>query len=546
MMDAQTNPTKFIFLTGGVVSSLGKGIAGAAIGAIMEARGLTVSFIKLDPYVNVDAGMMKPLEHGEIYVTKDGAETDLDLGHYERFSSTRLTRQNSASTGKIYSAVIEKERSRKYQGKTVQVIPHITDEIKHCIMEAAKASPKHVDILLVEVGGTVGDIESLPFLEAIRQMRIDLGPTNVAFCHLTLVPYIRAAGELKTKPTQHSVRELLGIGIQPDLLICRSEEAIDPSVKSKIALFCNVPHQRVVSCPDAASIYEVPLLLRSEGTDTEILRLLDIETREPQLEIWQQLVHTIKNPTGEVDIAIVGKYTDNTEAYKSLDEALLHGATHHMHRANVHYIASETLERGEGTDKLKGFDAILVPGGFGVRGSEGKIAAIKYARENGVPFLGIGMGMQLTAVEFARNVAGLENAQSQEFDENAEVAIIETMPGQLRATEQQIPPRLGNAECHLHRGTKLQEIYGLDDIYERHRHRHALSKRWLPKLEEAGLVVSSTCIKEDIVEAIELSDRPFFIGCQFHPEFKSRPLKPHPLFKSFIEAAIDRRASQQS
>ena len=540
-MERESKAKKFLFLTGGVVSSLGKGIAAAGIGAIMEARGLRVSFLKLDPYVNVDPGTMNPLQHGEVFVTDDGAETDLDLGHYERFGSLRMSKRNNLTTGQIYDAVIRKERRGDYLGKTVQVIPHITDEIKAAIRAAAE----NCDILITEIGGTVGDIESLPFLEAVRQMRYDAGPGNTAYCHVTLVPYIKAAGEVKTKPTQHSVRELRAIGIQADLLICRSEEPLSAELKGKIGLFCNVQESCVISCPDVASIYEVPLVLREQGVDDRLAEILNIWTREPQLETWHQLVHAIRNPEGSVRVGIVGKYVDLTESYKSLNEALFHGGTRHRHRVELHFIDSEKLEKSDVAETLAPMDAILVPGGFGRRGAEGKIAAIRYAREQGVPFFGICLGMQMAVVEFARHCAGLPSANSREFDDHTDVAVIDLMEEQRTRQDKGATMRLGAFPCRLEPGSLAARIYQREEVSERHRHRYEFSNRWRQRLEEAGLRLSGLSPDGELVEIVELIDHPWFLGCQFHPEFKSRPLKPHPLFASFIEAAITAKARKQ-
>ncbi|MFT6395781.1 MAG: CTP synthase [Bradymonadia bacterium] len=534
-MARNTQSKKFVFITGGVVSSLGKGIAASGLGALMEARGLRVSFLKLDPYVNVDPGTMNPTQHGEVFVTDDGAETDLDLGHYERFSSARMSKRNNYTTGQIYYSVISKERRGEYLGGTVQVIPHITDEIKSCINAAAE----ECDILFTEIGGTVGDIESLPFLEAIRQMRTDVGEGNTCYIHATLVPYIAAAGELKTKPTQHSVRELAGIGIQPDILICRSDRAIGPEIKAKISRFCNVNVQDVISAPDSPSIYMVPLGLHAEGADQRVLDRLNIWAGAPRLEGWERLVDAIENPTRDVTIAIVGKYTGLTDSYKSLNEALLHGGYHHSARVNLEFIDSEAIESEDIGKRLGHVDAILVPGGFGKRGTQGKIDAIRYARENRIPFFGICLGMQMAVVEFARNVAGITDAHSREFVPKTDNAVIDLMADQIEVVDKGGTMRLGAYPCSLERGSLAAETYGAHEISERHRHRFEFANAYREPLAAAGLVLSGKSPDGNLIEIIELPDHPWFLGCQFHPEFKSRPTDPHPLFASFVEAAIE-------
>jgi len=542
--------TKFVFVTGGVVSSLGKGIAAASLGAILEARGLKVTLLKLDPYINVDPGTMSPYQHGEVYVTHDGAETDLDLGHYERFVRTRVGKRNNFTTGKIYENVIRKERRGDYLGATVQVIPHITDEIKRCIEEGAAGA----DIALVEIGGTVGDIESLPFLEAIRQMGIEHGPGNCVFVHLTLVPYIAAAGELKTKPTQHSVKELLSIGIQPDILLCRSERMLPEDERRKIALFTNVAPRAVISTPDVDNIYKIPRLLHEQGLDEIVVEKLRINARRANLSEWDKVVHAMEHTTGEVEIAFVGKYVHLTESYKSLSEALKHGGIHTRTRVNIRYVDSELIE-SEGTSALEGADAILVGPGFGERGIEGKIAAATYARTHGVPYLGVCLGMQVAAIEFARNVAGLEGAHSTEFDPKALHPVIAMITewmtpegikeyrsagGDLGGTM-----RLGAQECRLRPGTRTHAIYGKDVIVERHRHRYEFNNNYREPLEAKGLVIAGTSVDGTLVEVIELPDHPWFIGVQFHPEFTSTPRDGHPLFTAYIEAARARRANAQ-
>ncbi|HEY8554850.1 MAG TPA: CTP synthase [Burkholderiales bacterium] len=542
--------TKFVFITGGVVSSLGKGIAAASLGAILEARGLKVTLLKLDPYINVDPGTMSPYQHGEVYVTHDGAETDLDLGHYERFVRTRVGKRNNFTTGKIYENVIRKERRGDYLGATVQVIPHVTDEIKRCIEEGAAGA----DIALVEIGGTVGDIESLPFLEAIRQMGIEHGPGNCVFVHLTLVPYIAAAGELKTKPTQHSVKELLSIGIQPDILLCRSERMLPEDERRKIALFTNVAPRAVISTPDVDNIYKIPRLLHEQGLDEIVVEKLRINARRANLSEWDKVVHAMEHTTGEVEIAFVGKYVHLTESYKSLSEALKHGGIHTRTRVNIRYVDSELIE-SEGTASLEGADAILVGPGFGERGIEGKIAAASYARTHGIPYLGVCLGMQVAAIEFARNVAGLEGAHSTEFDPKTPHPVIAMITewmtpegikeyrsagGDLGGTM-----RLGAQECRLRPGTRTYAIYGKDVIVERHRHRYEFNNNYREPLEARGLVIAGTSIDGTLVEVIELPDHPWFIGVQFHPEFTSTPRDGHPLFTAYIEAARACRANAQ-
>jgi CTP synthase len=529
--------TKFIFITGGVVSSLGKGLAAASIGALMEARGLRVAMQKMDPYINVDPGTMSPFQHGEVFVTDDGAETDLDLGHYERYTTANLSRRSNFTTGQVYDAVIQKERRGDYLGGTVQVIPHITNEIKAKIL----ANAEDADIAIVEVGGTVGDIESLPFLEAIRQFRTDRGFENVLYIHLTLVPYIHTAGELKTKPTQHSVKELREIGIQPDILLCRCDREIPRDMKAKIALFCNVREEAVITARDVATIYEVPTVYHEQGLDERIVEALNIWTKAPDLGPWQRIVKRVKEPTGETTIAIVGKYVDLTESYKSLAEALIHGGIGNDCRVNLKYVDSEGLERhGIGTT-FDDVDGILVPGGFGERGSEGKIAAIRYAREEQMPFFGICLGMQMAVVEFARNVCGIEDAYSSEFKEDAKNPLIHIMEKQKSVKGKGGTMRLGAYPCALAGQTLARRIYGQDEISERHRHRYEFNNAYRQKLQQCGLVVSGSYAKEDLVEIVELPNHPWFLGCQFHPEFKSRPMDPHPLFESFVGACLQAR-----
>jgi CTP synthase len=529
--------TKFLFVTGGVVSSLGKGLASASIGALLENRGLKVTIQKLDPYINVDPGTMNPLQHGEVFVTNDGAETDLDLGHYERFISARMTRRNNFTTGQVYKSVIEKERRGEFLGATVQVIPHITNEIQNNI----KAAAEGFDVLIVEVGGTVGDIESLPFLEAIRQLRHELGPQNTASLHLTLVPYIAAAGELKTKPTQHSVQKLREIGIIPDLLLCRCDRPIPPSQKEKIALFSNVPADAVFTSMDVSTIYELPLHLHQQGLDDKLCELLNIWSRAPALEGWQRIVETIQHPSREVTIGIVGKYVDLVESYKSLNEALIHGGIANSCRTKLRYIDAEEVEARGAERFLSDVDAVLVPGGFGARGMEGKIAAVRYARERRVPFFGICLGMQIAVIEFARHVCGLPAATSSEFVPQAEHAVIDLMHEQRDIEQLGGTMRLGAYPCALKPGTRSHKAYGSELISERHRHRWEVNNRYRGLLEEKGMVLSGLAPDGSLVEMVELLDHPYFVGCQFHPEFQSRPMQPHPLFREFVAAALQHK-----
>ena len=542
--------TKFIFVTGGVVSSLGKGIAAASIATILESRGLDVTMLKLDPYINVDPGTMSPFQHGEVFVTDDGAETDLDLGHYERFINATMSRRNSFSTGQVYESVIAKERRGDYLGGTVQVIPHITDEIKRRIHEGAAGK----DVAIVEIGGTVGDIESLPFLEAIRQMRSQLGRSNTLFVHLSYVPYIAAAGEIKTKPTKHSVKELREIGIQPDVLICRMDRPLPEEERRKIALFCNVEERAVVGSYDAASIYEIPEMLHSQGIDNIITEQLQLNVRQADLTDWKKIVYAIKNPQHTVRLAMVGKYVDLTESYKSLTEALKHAGIHTNTDVQITYIDSESIER-DGTGCLQGFDAVLVPGGFGVRGVEGKIAAARYAREHKVPYLGICLGMQIALIEYARDKAGLAKANSTEFDLKTEAPVIalidewQTADGSVEKRDENADlggtMRLGAQEVELKAGSLAAKIYGAGEIRERHRHRYEVNNRYLPQLEAAGLVIGGVSAgRERLVETIELPQNvhPWFFACQFHPEFTSTPRKGHPLFAAYIKAALANKA----
>jgi CTP synthase len=527
-------PTKYVFVTGGVVSSIGKGLSSASLGALLEARGLRVTIVKLDPYINVDPGTMSPYQHGEVFVTDDGAETDLDLGHYERFTNARMTRSNNFTTGRIYEAVISKERRGEYLGATVQVIPHITDEIKARVRDATEG----VDVAIIEIGGTVGDIESLPFLEAIRQLKLEAGPNNAISVHVTLVPYIETAGELKTKPTQHSVKEMREIGIQPDILLCRTKQMLNNATKEKIAMFSNVPVEAVISVIDVSCIYELPLHLHSEGLDHLVAERLNIWSRAPDLSAWQRIVERFTKPSkGAVKIGVVGKYVHLKDAYKSLNEALVHGGIANDVRVELEYIDSEEVER-EGAEKLLGaVDALLVPGGFGDRGTEGKIAAIGYARTNKIPFFGICLGMQLAVVEFARSIASLENANSAEFDRDTQHAVIDLMPEQRSVRSKGATMRLGGFPCSLVPGTVAAEAYGATEISERHRHRYEFANDYREPLEKAGLVLSGTSPDRKLVEMVELKEHPYFVGCQFHPEFKSKPLAPHPLFSRFVRAA---------
>ena len=537
--------TKYIFVTGGVLSSLGKGLASAAIGALLESRGLTVTIQKLDPYINVDPGTMNPFQHGEVFVTDDGTETDLDLGHYERFTHARMGKDNNFTTGKIYHSVITKERQGDYLGGTVQVIPHITDEIKNSIKLAADK----VDVVIVEIGGTIGDIESLPFLEAIRQFRTDVGKENVLSIHLTLVPYIGTAGEVKTKPTQHSVKELRSIGIQPNILLCRTDRFLSKDIKAKIALFCNVSVEEVITAKDVDNIYEVPLIFHQEGLDVKIIELLNIWTRNPQLDNWEQLIKKIKAPKHSVTIAVVGKYVDLTESYKSLNEALHHGGIANDSKVNLNFVDSEKLDSGACSQMLADADGILVPGGFGGRGIEGKICAANFARVNKVPYFGICLGMQIAVIEFARHVAGLKNANSSEFDQNTPHAVIYLMREWFDERSQTVQRRddlsakgatmrLGAYSCHIETHSLAYQAYQKEDISERHRHRYEFNNDFLDRLKEAGMVISGTSPNGELVEIVEIGDHPWFLGCQFHPEFKSRPMEPHPLFRDFIGASL--------
>jgi CTP synthase len=530
----RSRATKYIFVTGGVLSSLGKGLASASMGALLEARGLRVTFLKLDPYLNVDPGTMNPFQHGEVYVTEDGAETDLDLGHYERFTGATMSKLNNATAGQIYDTVISRERRGDYLGGTVQVIPHVTDAIKECIRQAADG----VDVILVEVGGTVGDIESLPFLEAIRQLRAEVGRQNTCFVHVALVPYVPTAGELKTKPVQHSVKELQSVGLAPDVILCRTDRFLPKAVKGKIALFCNVDPDAVITAKDVDTIYEVPLVLHTEGVDEKIAQVLDMWTARPDLRRWEELVAKLKNPKAELTIAMVGKYVDLTEAYKSLNEALVHGGVPIEARVRIEYFDSEKLEDPGVLERVQG---ILVPHGFGERGAEGKVKAVQYAREHRIPFLGICFGMQLAVAEFARNVAGLPAANSTEVDPDTPHPVIDLLPEQRDIEEKGATMRLGSYPCLLREGTRSYAAYGTHRIEERHRHRYEFNPEYRERLEAAGLVLAGTSPDGRLVEIIEIADHPFFVASQFHPEFRSRPFDPHPLFEAFVRAAAERK-----
>jgi CTP synthase len=535
---ASSSRTRFIFVTGGVVSSLGKGIAAASIGQLLVARGLSVSLQKFDPYINVDPGTMSPFQHGEVFVTEDGAEADLDLGHYERFTDVNASRSSNVTTGAVYDAVIRRERRGDYLGGTVQVIPHITDEIKNRIRRVADM--EDVDIVITEIGGTVGDIESLPFLDALRQFQVDEGRECCMFLHLTLVPFLGHAGELKTKPTQHSVQELRRIGIQPDMVMCRSEEPLSRDIREKIALFVNLPIDSVVSARDVDSIYKVPLYFRAEGVDDQILDRFGIETEKPDLSAWESIVKRYEEATDVVKIGLVGKYTKLEDAYLSVIEALGHGGAHHGGKVEVRWIDSEKLTDDEALEQLAEVDGILIPGGFGIRGIEGKIRAARYARENGVPYLGICLGMQIAVADFARHVVGLEGANSTEFDPETPYPVVDLLPEQKEVRDMGGTMRLGADPVKLHEGTRAREIYGEAVIYERHRHRYEVNNHLRRRLESEGLVCSGTSPDERLVEIVELPDHPFFVASQFHPEFKSRPLRPQPLFRDFVGAALER------
>jgi CTP synthase len=540
---------KFIFITGGVLSSLGKGLAAASIGAVLESRGLRVTFQKLDPYINVDPGTMNPFQHGEVYVTDDGTEADLDLGHYERFTATMMGSKNNFTTGQIYDAVIAKERRGEYLGGTVQVIPHVTDEIKDRIRQVAIGT----DVAIIEIGGTVGDIESLPFLEAIRQFKSDVGKENVLYIHLTLVPYVSTAGQLKTKPTQHSIKELREIGIQPDILLCRTDRLLPPDIKDKIALFSNLERAAVITAKDVESVYEVPLVFHEEGLDEKIVEILNIWTRAPRLEAWQDVVETVKDPALKTTIAIIGKYVNLEDAYKSLNEALIHGGLANKARVNLKFVDSENLEKNDTiAEVFNDIDGILVPGGFGTRGITGKMKAIRYARENNIPFFGICLGMQLGVVEFARNVCKLDGAHSSEFDKHTAYPLIfllkEWYDYQKNSVETRSETsdlggtmRLGAYPCDIKEDSFAFRAYKKLRINERHRHRYEFNNEFREVLEKAGMTISGVCPHGNLVEIVEITSHPWFLACQFHPEFKSRPMDPHPLFRAFIKAALERK-----
>jgi CTP synthase len=528
--------TKFIFITGGVLSSLGKGLSSAAIGALLEARGLTVTFLKLDPYLNVDPGTMNPFQHGEVYVTDDGAETDLDLGHYERFTHARLNQRNNVTSGRVYEQVLQKERDGEYLGATVQVIPHVTDQIKGHVA----ALSGEADVVIVEIGGTVGDIESLPFLEAIRQLRSDLGRDNVLYVHVALVPYLASAGELKSKPMQHSVKELRSIGITPDILLCRTDQFLPRSLKAKIALFCDVDEEAVITAKTLETIYELPLLMHSEGLDDAVCQKLNIWTGQPRLEEWERIVALLKQPEDRLRIAMVGKYVDLTESYKSLNEALAHGGIAHGVGIDIEYVDSDKLE-GSALDALASVHGILVPHGFGSRGAEGKIHAVEYAREQRIPYFGICYGMQCAVIESARNLAGLAGANSREIDPDTPFPVVDFMPDQQAQAETGGTMRLGAYPCRITPDTLAARAYGRSEVEERHRHRYEVNPEFRAKLEAAGLVVSGESPDGKLAEIVELPDHPWFLGCQFHPEFRSTPFEPHPLFRSFVGAALRQR-----
>ena len=534
MTDTHDRPTKYIFVTGGVVSSLGKGISAAAIGRLLKERGLRVTLQKFDPYINVDPGTLSPFQHGEVFVTDDGAETDLDLGHYERFIDESLSQANNITTGRIYQTVISKERRGDYLGSTVQVIPHITDEIKSAIRRLSDDN----DVVITEIGGTVGDIESLPFLEAIRQFRQDVGRENAIFVHLTLVPFITAAGELKTKPTQHSVRELMQIGIQPHVLICRSEHPLSDEIRRKIALFTNVEIDGVIEARDVETIYEVPLSLKKQRLDDVIAERLGLDLPQPDMTSWTAMVNRVKHPSaGTAKIAVVGKYTDHIDSYKSIQESLIHGGIANDVKADIHWLSSEVFDNGEGVEKLKEYDGLLIPGGFGPRGVEGMLETIRWARENQMPFFGICLGLQCAVIEFARNVCGLEGSHSSEFAEASPDPVICLLDSQLQVTTMGGTMRLGAYPCALGEGTKAREIYGVDEISERHRHRFEVNNEYRDLLTDNGMTISGTSPDGGLGEMIELTEHPWFVAGQFHPELKSRPTRPHPLFASFVGAA---------
>jgi len=538
MSDSRT--TKYVFVTGGVVSSLGKGIIAASLGMLLKSRGLSVTIQKFDPYINVDPGTMSPFQHGEVFVTDDGAETDLDLGHYERFIDRALSQDNNVTTGRIYQTVIAKERRGDYLGATVQVIPHITDEIKRRVTALSEAEPD-LDVVITEIGGVVGDIESLPFLEAIRQFRLELGPRNVCFVHVTLVPFVKAADELKTKPTQHSVRDLREIGIQPDILLTRTELPLTDEMRRKIALFCNVPFEAVIPARDVSSIYQVPLALHEHGFDRLVVEHLALDTPDAELAEWRRMVGRVYHASETVDIAIAGKYVDLRDSYKSIEEALVHGGIANDVDVRVTWVNTEEITRENAAQKLEGFDGLLVPPGFGHRGIEGMLEAIRYARTTGLPFFGICLGMQCATIEFARNVCEIEGATSEEFDPDAEHKVVALMPDQVGVEEKGGTMRLGAWPCVLQEESLARRIYGTDRINERHRHRYEIHNAYRPRLAENGMVFSGTSPDGRLVEMLELPDHPWFVGCQFHPDVKSRPTRPHPLFREFVRASLEKR-----
>lgn len=537
------NQTKYICVTGGVVSSLGKGIASASLGMLLQSRGLNVTVLKMDPYINVDPGTLSPFQHGEVYVTNDGSETDLDLGHYERFLNRDMSKRNNATTGQIYYTVIKRERNGDYLGRTVQVIPHISDEIKRRIIDLGKGEDG-VDVVIVEVGGTIGDIESLPFLEAIRQLQLDVGHENLINVHLTLVPYIRAAGELKTKPTQHSVKALREIGIQPDVLLCRAEKQLDIDLRKKISMFCNVPIDSVIGAPDVPTIYEIPLMFHEGRLDDIVVTQLRLKCKAPNLTKWEKFVERVKNPSSEVKIAICGKYIDLHDSYKSISEAFVHAGVANDTRVIIKWIDAQLLEKEPSEEHLNDVSGILIPGGFGERGIEGKIAAVKYARENKLPFFGICLGLHCAVIEFARNVCNLENANSSEFNQSTPHPVIDLMEDQKRIKAKGGTMRLGSQPCEIEKGTKAAKIYGTELIHERHRHRFELNNKYREILEKNGMVMSGMNPELELIEIIELENHPWFVAGQFHPELKSRVLNVHPMFRAFVEAALKYQAKK--
>ena len=530
--------TKYIFVTGGVVSSIGKGITAASIGRILKSRGLRVSIQKHDPYLNVDAGTMSPFQHGEAFVTEDGAETDLDLGHYERFIDINLTRDNSVTTGKIYNSVISKERHGDFLGKTVQIIPHITDEIKASIKRLNKSGEADLDVIIVEIGGTIGDIEGLPFLEAIRQFRNDIGKENVLYVHVSFFPYLKAAKEIKSKPTQHSIKELRGIGIQPDLLICRSQSRLTETVKDKISLFCDIPKDGIIEIRDVDSIYEVPIVLEEQKLGDLLLDRLKLPTKKPDLQQWREMVYRLKHPEKQITIGVIGKYVRSKDAYMSINEALIHAGSYHKCKIEINRIDADFLLKNDVKKLLKGINGVLIPGGFGIRGIEGKIKTIQYARENKIPFMGICLGMQCALVEIARHKLGLTKANSMEFDPKTSYPILTLMEKQKKITDKGGTMRLGNYDCSIKEDTQAHHIYNKKIISERHRHRYEFNNDFLSKFQQSDIIFSGINLENNLVEIFELKNHPWFVGMQFHPEFKSRPNRPHPMFVSFIEAAI--------